>query len=255
MWINPVLLQIGPLEIHWYGLMYALSFITGFLLLQYSSLGRTLSLNSKQKDNFLIYVILGIILGGRIGYILFYNLFFYLENPLNMLYVWEGGMSFHGGVLGVLTALLIFTKRHKINFWLLADFTTIVAPIGIFFGRIGNFINGELYGRVAENFCLYFPTDPNNCRYPSQLVEAALEGVILFLLLLLIRSRQPKPGIISASFLVLYGILRTIAEIFREPDPQIGFYLGFITQGQILSMLMIIVGLVLIPIFLKKTSK
>ncbi|MBD3270446.1 prolipoprotein diacylglyceryl transferase [Candidatus Peregrinibacteria bacterium] len=250
-WIDPILINIGPISIHWYGVMYALTFIIAYFLIHKSRITKSLELDSNQKDNFIITVILGIILGGRIGYILFYNLEYYLENPLKMLFVWEGGLSFHGGLLGVMIALFYFSKKHQIKFLKLSDIVTLIAPIGIFFGRLGNFINGELYGRTAETFCLYFPTDPENCRYPSQLFEGLSEGLLLFIILYLINKKSPRHGIISAVFLILYGVFRVIAENFRQPDPQIGFIARSLTLGQILSSLMIISGIILY-IFIRK---
>lgn len=251
-WINPVIFQIGPIGVHWYGVMYVITFILAYLFFHYSWLGKKVDLTTTQKDSFLIYVILGIILGGRLGYILFYNLPYYLENPLKMFHVWEGGLSFHGGVIGILTATIIFREIHKTKFFKLTDIITTVAPLGLFFVRIGNFINGELYGRIADKFCLYFPTDPNNCRYPSQLFQALLEGLLLFIIMLLINRKNTKPGIPSSLFLILYGVFRVLAEHFREPDPQLGFIIGKFTMGQLLSIVMIICGIILFLILKNK---
>jgi phosphatidylglycerol:prolipoprotein diacylglycerol transferase len=242
-WIfDPVLVNMGPLAVRWYGVMYALSFVLGYVWFRYSKFGKSLGLPNDQKDTLLIAMILGILLGGRFGYILFYNLSYYLANPLKILAVWEGGMSFHGGVLGVFAALTWSCKKYKVPFLKLSDLITSIAPLGIFLVRIGNFINGELYGRVATNFCLYFPADPTNCRYPSQLFQAFLEGMLLFLLLILIRKFTSKTGATTAFFLLFYGIFRIIAEFFREPDAQIGFLWGGITEGQLLSLFMVVAG-------------
>lgn len=240
--INPVLAEIGPVKIHWYGVMYAVAFFLGYLYFHRSKHGKSLPLTSDQKDLFLAYVIGGILLGGRIGYILFYNLTYYLQNPLKMFAVWEGGMSFHGGLLGVGLAMFLFMKKHKVRFLVLSDVVTAIAPLGLFFGRIGNFINGELYGRIAPpgHWCLYFPSDPANCRYPSPLFHALLEGFILFWVLFFIRRRTQREGVVTSAFLFFYGVFRIIEEFFREPDPQIGFLPGGITQGQLLSAGMII---------------
>lgn len=240
---NPIIFQIGPFQAHWYGLMYALAFIFGYLYLLYSKPGKSLPLSLKQKDSLAIFTILGVLLGGRIGYILFYNLPFYLENPLNIFAVWQGGMSIHGGVLGVSLSLFIFAKIHKIKLLVLGDFITQVVPIGIMFVRIGNFINAELYGRIANSFCIHFPTDPANCRYPSQLLQSFLEGLVLFLVIFFVARKTNKTGLVSALFLMLYGLFRIITELFREPDPQIGFLAGQLTMGQLLSILMIIAGI------------
>lgn len=270
-YFQSVLAQIGPLQIHWYGVMYALAFLIGYLFLHYGPLGKKLQLDSEAKDTLLIAIILGVLVGGRLGYILFYNLGFYLGNPLKIFAVWEGGMSFHGGLLGVSVALLWFSrtfpfhrlkknKQHEqVKLLALSDFVTSVAPLGIMLGRIGNFINGELYGRVAQpgrflsNLCLYFPTDPQNCRYPSQLFESFLEGLVLFVILYVVSKYSKKTGMVTATFLVFYGIFRILVEFFREPDPHIGYLLGGLTEGQILSGLMVVGGGILI--YLLKTKK
>jgi phosphatidylglycerol:prolipoprotein diacylglycerol transferase len=163
-------------------------------------------------------------------------------------------MSFHGGLLGVLIALLWAAKKFKFKFLAFSDLIVAIAPLGLFFGRIGNFINGELYGRIADSFCLHFPTDPNNCRYPSQLIQAGLEGLLLFIIMQVVLKKSRTTGVPSAVFLVLYGIFRIMAEFFRQPDPQIGFLPGGITEGQLLSIFMIIAGIVLFVILKKKTK-
>ncbi len=243
-YFNPIMFEIGPVKAHWYGFMYALSFLIGYLYLLYSKKGKLLQ--EKLKDSFVIYVILGIVLGGRIGYVLFYNLAYYISNPLKIIAVWEGGMSFHGGLIGAAIALLIFAKKHKVKFFVLGDIVTGIASVGLFFAKIGNFINAELYGRIAQSFCIHFPTDPDNCRYPSQLLEALLEGIVLFLILYFIGRKTEKTGVVSAYFLIFYGIFRIIAEFFRQPDAQIGFFFGFVTEGQLLSSLMLIAGIYLL---------
>ncbi len=252
-WIfNPIIFEIGPIKAHWYGFMYALSFILGYLYVNYSKLGKKLDLSQKDKDNLVIIIIAGVILGGRLGYILFYNLEFYLSHPEKIFAVWEGGMSFHGGLLGSALGMFLFSKQKKIDLWKIADVITSFAPIGIMLVRIANFINGELYGRIATQYCIYFPTDPENCRYPSQLIQAALEGLILFLILQWIARKNPKTGVLSGSFLILYGLFRIAVEFVREPDPQIGFLWDVITQGQLLSILMVGAGAILLIIRRKK---
>jgi len=242
-YFNPIMFEIGPFKAHWYGFMYAISFLIGYLYLLFSKRGR--QLDEKQKDSFVIYIILGVILGGRIGYILFYNLPYYLANPVKLIAVWEGGMSFHGGLIGSGLAIMLFAKKYKIPFLKLSDIVVSIAPVGLFFAKLGNFINGELYGRIATSYCLHFPSDPGNCRYPSQLLEAFLEGIVLFIVLYIIGGKTKKPGIVSAAFLVFYGIFRIFIEFFREPDPQIGFLFGVITEGQLLSALMLLSGIFL----------
>ncbi len=253
-WIDPILLHIGPLQLHWYGLMYAITFIIAYLFLQHSKQGKNLKLNERQKDWLLIVAILSIIIGGRIGYILFYNLPYYLHNPVKMFYIWEGGLSFHGGLILTIFGIYLFAKHFKISFLKLSDLASIIAPIGIFFGRIGNFINGELYGRIATSFCLHFPTDPTNCRYPSEIFEALGEGVLIYILLYLIWKKHPKPGYMSAAFLMFYGIIRFNLEFFRQPDIQIGLFWNMISLGQILSILTFLLGIVIF-LLLRKSSK
>lgn len=251
-YFNPILFEIGPFQAHWYGLMYALTFIIGYLALHYSKAGKSLKLSTAKKDTFIFMTILGILLGARIGYILFYNLNFYLQNPAKILNVWEGGMASHGGLIGAAIAVYIFVKIKKTSFLEISDFIVTIAPIGIILIRIGNFINAELYGRIATSYCIYFPSDPTNCRYPSQLFQAFLEGFILLIVILIIRKKTKTPGILTSYFLILYGLFRIIGELFREPDPQIGFLYANITQGQLLSGLMIIAGTILLFCIYKK---
>jgi phosphatidylglycerol:prolipoprotein diacylglycerol transferase len=257
-WIDPVLLRIGPLQLHWYGFMYALAFLIAYLLFQYSKPGKNLPLKTEQKDNLLIALIFGVLLGGRIGYILFYNLPYFLANPAKIIAVWEGGMSFHGGLLGVGLVIAIYSYKYKLKFLQISDLACFCAPLGIFFGRLGNFINAELYGRISPNdqFCFNFPTDPVNCRYPSQLFEAGLEGLVLFLILFLI-SRRPnlKIGQITSLFLIFYGIFRFMVEFFREPDLQIGYLLGIFTLGQLFCLAMVLAGFILLFHTGKKAPK
>lgn len=242
---DPILFSIGPFQAHWYGLMYSIAFVACYLYLHHSKAGKALGLDSRTKDGFAIATILGILLGARLGYALFYNLNFYLEDPIKIFAVWEGGMASHGALLGSVIAAAIYTKVKKIKILPLSDLVLSIAPLGIILIRIGNFINAELYGRVAENFCIYFPTDPENCRYPSQLFQAFLEGFILLVIMQIIARKKPKPGITTAAFLIIYGIFRIIGELFREPDPQIGFLFSGITQGQLLSSIMVTVGIIL----------
>ncbi len=242
-YFNPIIFEVGPIKAHWYGFMYALSFLLGYLYIKYSK--RAQAIPSTQKDTFALALILGVILGGRIGYILFYNFSYFSENPLKIMAVWEGGMSFHGGLLGITTALIWFSKKYRHHLLYVGDLIASYAPLALFFGRFGNFINSELYGRIATKYCLYFPSDPANCRYPSQLLESLLEGLVLFIILQTVSKYTKKEGLISSLFLILYGVFRTIAEFFREPDKQIGYLWGGLTQGQLLSSLMIMTGLIL----------
>lgn len=268
-WPSPILLQIGPVAVHWYGLMYAITFLLAYYILQKTKPGRALPLNANQKDNLLIAIIIGIILGARLGYIVFYNAAYYLANPLNILFVWEGGLSFHGGVIGTIIAALLYVSWHhkqhgkkgtqQISFFQITDIAVLITPIGIMLGRIGNFINAELYGRVSPNgnFCLNFPTDPANCRYPSQLFESASEGLFLLIIMFALSKKHHQPGQPSGIFLILYGIIRFINEFFREPDVQLGFIanipgLAEITMGQILSVVLVLVGIITLIVTRKK---
>jgi phosphatidylglycerol:prolipoprotein diacylglycerol transferase len=259
---SPVMFQIGPFQAHWYGFMYALGFAIGYLYLMFSKRGKTLK--PDERDSLVLHVILGVVLGGRIGYILIYNLAYYLENPAKLLAVWEGGMSFHGGLIGVAIAVWLFRKKYKKTYLQIGDIICSIAPVGLFFAKIGNFINAELYGRIVQisepyrhfgnhpafvnlqdSLCVYFPTDPSNCRYPSQLLEALLEGIVLFIIVTLVSRKFEKQGVVAGTFLVCYGIFRIFIEFFREPDPQIGFLPGGITMGQLLSIIMVISGLLI----------
>lgn len=249
--IDPVLFEIGPLSIRWYALAYVAGIFIGWWLLKRLSNKDTPPLLSEAAlDDIIIYAILGIIIGGRIGYVLFYNLPFYMNNPLEALKVWRGGMSFHGGLLGIVTVMILFARRFKIPFFQLTDLLAVVAPIGLFFGRIANFINGELWGRAADvPWAMVFPTGGNVARHPSQLYEASLEGLALFIIMILMvyltRIRE-KIGALSGLFLLGYGLARAFVEQYREPDEQIGFLWEGLTMGQLLSTPMIVGGIGLI---------
>ena len=201
----------------------------------------------RDADDFLLWATLGVVLGGRLGYVLFYKPDFYFANPLEILTVWQGGMSFHGGLIGVVSALLLFAYRRKLNVFNLSDLVAQIAPIGLFFGRIANFINGELWGRPADvPWAMIFPTGGPTPRHPSQLYEAGLEGVILFAALWLINRHAPaarKPGFVTGCFLIGYAIARIIGEFFREPDAFLGFLYGGATMGQLLSLPVLAAGI------------
>lgn len=250
--INPIMFEIGPLKPRWYGFMYALSFLLGYLYLKKAKIAK--DIDNNQKDTLLLIIILGVLLGGRLGYILFYNLSYYLQNPLKIFALWEGGMSFHGGLIGTTVGLIWFAKKYRHNLFHLGDIITSFAPVALFLGRIGNFINGELYGKIANNYCLYFQTDPQNCRYPSQLLEAFLEGFVLFIIVQIIAKKHTQPGIVTSFFLIFYGIFRIVAELFREPDSQIGYILKYFTEGQILSLLMVIIGTIMLYLLTRKKN-
>jgi phosphatidylglycerol:prolipoprotein diacylglycerol transferase len=241
--IKPYIVKIGPFEVRWYGLMYLFGFITSYILVRYQIKKRKLPLSTKIIDEIYFYLILGLIIGARLGYVIFYNLGEYIKNPLEIFAVWHGGMSFHGGLIGALLAGVYVTKRYKLDFWLYSDLIIVTAPIGLGLGRIGNFINGELYGRVTTlPWGMVFPAGGPLPRHPSQLYEAFFEGLVLFLILWYMKDRVTKKGRLTAAFLLFYGIFRFFIEFFREPDPQLGFIIGPFTMGQILCIGMIIVG-------------
>jgi phosphatidylglycerol:prolipoprotein diacylglycerol transferase len=244
--INPVLIKLGPFQVGWYGLMYVFGFIAAYLLVRYQMKKKQLGISREEVENLFIYLMLGLIIGGRLGYVLFYDLPLYLQDPLEIFAVWHGGMSFHGGLLGVLIVGIVFSWRHKKSFWRIADLFIVTAPIGLGLGRIGNFINGELYGRVTSvPWGMIFPKGGPLPRHPSQLYESALEGGLLFVILWILKDKKLPSGGLLAIFLFLYGIFRFFVEFFREPDPQLGFILGPLTMGQLLSSLMIISGICL----------
>ncbi|WP_435627677.1 prolipoprotein diacylglyceryl transferase [Candidatus Ferrigenium straubiae] len=244
---DPVAVQLGPLAIHWYGLMYLAGFMT-FLWLGRKRIAMLNhpQINAKLLDDLLFYGVLGVILGGRLGYVLFYKASYYLAHPLEILAVWQGGMSFHGGFLGVLIAMAWFARKHNLRWLQLTDFIAPLVPPGLAFGRLGNFINGELWGRPADvPWAMVFPRVDNLPRHPSQLYEFALEGLLLFALLWLY-ARKPRPtGTVSGLFLIGYGSFRFIAEFTREPDDFLGLLSLGMSMGQWLSLPMVVAGIVL----------
>lgn len=247
--IDPVLFEIGPFAIRWYALAYLAGVFLGWWLLKRLNQKEEL-LSEKALDDIPVYAILGIILGGRLGYVLFYNLPYFLQNPAEIFMVWHGGMSFHGGLLGMLTAMWIMARRFHMPYLGLMDMIAVVAPIGLFFGRIANFINGELWGRVSDvPWAMIFPTGGPFPRHPSQLYEAALEGVVLFALLYLLATRshiRRYRGALSGLFLIGYGLARTTVEQFREPDEHLGILWDLLTMGQLLSLPMLLIGVFLL---------
>lgn len=248
--LNPIALDLGFIQIHWYGLMYLAGFL-GFWIYGTLRSRRDPHWDQNLVSDFLFYGALGVILGGRIGYILFYDLPHYIDQPLDVFKVWQGGMSFHGGLLGVIIAIYLFAYwRMKVSVFVVSDFIVPAVPIGLFFGRIGNFINGELWGKVAEDpnhFLAMKVFDPVLnawvAKYPTQLFEALLEGLVLFVILLWFSSKPRPLGAVSGLFLMGYGFFRFLVEFYRMPDPQLGYLLwGWVTMGQILSLPMILVG-------------
>ena len=247
--LDPIIINFGFLEIRWYSLAYIFGIFLGLYYAKYliKKFWYKENINVQVLDNFLIYLILGIILGGRLGYILFYNFYYYYQNPLEILFLWRGGMSFHGGVIGVLIASLIFAKKNNVKILVLTDIVVCATPIGIFLGRIANFINGELYGKKTfSDYGVIFPKIDMEPRHPSQLYEAILEGLILFFLLNIILKFKKKlfNGELSCYFLIFYSIFRIISELFREPDKHIGYIIFNISLGTIISFSFLIFGII-----------
>lgn len=247
---DPIAFSLGPLHIRWYGLMYLFGFIAGWALGRYRATRPGALWQREQVDDLLFYVALGVVFGGRIGYVLFYKLEGFLDNPTMLFKVWEGGMSFHGGLLGVLIAMVFFARKHNKGLFEVTDFIAPLITPGLFFGRIGNFINGELWGRVSDlpwAMIFYHPEAGNLPRHPSQLYEAALEGVVLFLVLWFYSAKPRPPMAVSGLFLIGYGVFRVIIEFAREPDAHLGFVaFSWVTMGQLLSIPMIVVGMILL---------
>ena len=241
--IDPVFLSIGPLQFRWYGLMYVLSFIATYFIISSEITRKKLPLTKDDVADLVFYGAMGVVLGGRIGYILFYNPGFYLNNPLKLFAVWEGGMSFHGGFLGVMLAFLLYARRRKIPFLTLIDMAALCAPVGLGLGRIGNFINGELYGRATGSpWGIIFPGSDGVPRHPSQLYEAFLEGLVLFFIVLFVSKKTRVSGVTTCSAIAGYGLFRFIVEFFRQPDAQMGLFFGLFSMGQLLSLPMLIIG-------------
>jgi phosphatidylglycerol:prolipoprotein diacylglycerol transferase len=268
--IDPVAASLGPLKVHWYGLMYLLAFASLWLLGRYRAARPGSGWNAQMVDDVVFYGVIGTILGGRMGYMLFYGWDQLIANPLSILYIWEGGMSFHGGLVGVLTALWLFGRRRGKPFWQVADFIAPLVPPGLFAGRIGNFINGELWGHPTEapwgmrvpceklgEYCRGLPpgSEWSAPLHASQLYEAALEGIVLFLILW-IYSAKPRPTMaVAGMFLLLYGVFRSLIEFVRLPDAHIG-YLAFdwVTMGQVLTLPMILAGALLLGLAYRGTG-
>lgn len=248
--INPVALQIGPLAIHWYGLMYLIGLFSAWILARYRAKKNGYDFSSEQISDLIFYAALGVILGGRLGYMLFYYYpaYSFSQDPWAWARIWEGGMSFHGGLLGVLISLYIYSKKIKKDYLQVMDFVAPLVPIGLGAGRIGNFINGELWGRVTTvPWGMIFPQAGPYPRHPSQLYEFLLEGVLLFLILWFFSAKQKPKGAVSGLFLLLYGSFRFIVEFFRQPDAQLGYFGAVnITMGQILSLPLIFGGIILL---------
>ncbi|TDH58693.1 prolipoprotein diacylglyceryl transferase [Dankookia rubra] len=244
--IDPVLVQIGPFAIRWYALAYITGIVAGWMLARRLVALPPVVATRQQVDDFVTWATLGIILGGRLGYVLFYRAGHYLTHPLEILQVWQGGMSFHGGALGVIVALVLYCRQQRIDLLGFGDRVTAVIPIGLCLGRLANFVNGELWGRVTDvPWGMVFPTGGPEPRHPSQLYQAGLEGVALFVLLQVlvhVPAIRARRGFVAGAFLAGYGVARSVGELFRQPDAFLGFLLAGATMGQLLSVPMILVG-------------
>ena len=255
--LDPILFDFGILVIRWYSLAYVFGILIGWWLgkriISKKFQNPHYNFDNKEFDNLITYIIISMLIGGRVGYALFYNLEYYLLNPFDIIKIWEGGMSFHGALVGIILGTYYFSIKKNISTFLLLDIIAFVAPVGIFFGRIANFINGELVGKTTNIFWgVIFPNIDSNVRHPSQLYEAFLEGIVLFAIMNLILFRDKyKTGTCSYVFLIFYGIFRIFSEFYREPDIQVGYLFDLMSMGTMLSILMVIAGII---IFLKKND-
>jgi|TARA_B100000767_G_scaffold75504_1_gene72100 phosphatidylglycerol:prolipoprotein diacylglycerol transferase len=251
---DPVAFQIMSFEIRWYSLAYIAGIIIGWLLCKKIFIRKS-DINEK-FDDYITYLVIGIIIGGRLGYIIFYNFSYYINNIFDIFKVWEGGMSFHGGLIGIIVASILFSKKNNQDSFLYMDLVSLVAPIGIFFGRLANFINSELYGTPTDiPWAVTFIQVDNLSRHPSQLYEAILEGIILFIILIYFKNKNylKKPGLISGLFLIFYSIFRFFIEFVRVPDEQLGYLIFELSMGQIISLIFLVIGIILF--YLKNENK
>ena len=251
---DPVAFQIISFEIRWYSLAYIAGIIIGWMLCKKIFIQKS-DINEK-FDDYVTYLVIGIIIGGRLGYIIFYNFNYYINNLFDIFKVWEGGMSFHGGLIGIIVASILFSKKHNQDSFLYMDLVSLVAPIGIFFGRLANFINSELYGAPTDiPWAVIFIQVDNLSRHPSQLYEAILEGIILFIILMYFKNKDylKKPGLISGLFLIFYSLFRFFIEFVRVPDEQLGYLIFELSMGQIISLIFFVIGIILF--YLKNENK
>ena len=251
---DPVAFQIMSFEIRWYSLAYIAGIIIGWLLCKKILIQKS-DINEK-FDDYITYLVIGMIIGGRLGYIIFYNFSYYINNFFDIFKVWEGGMSFHGGLIGIIVASILFSKKNNQDSFLYMDLVSLVSPIGIFFGRLANFINSELYGTPTDiPWAVTFIQVDNLSRHPSQLYEAILEGIILFIILIYFKNKNylKKPGLISGLFLIFYSIFRFFIEFVRVPDEQLGYLIFELSMGQIISLIFFVIGIILF--YLKNENK
>lgn len=261
--IDPIIFEVGPFALRWYALAYIVGIVLAWRYMRHLVMQDRLWDASRRPsptdmDDFVVWGTFGIILGGRLGYVLFYNPGHYLSNPSEILAVWTGGMSFHGGFLGTVLAMVLFSRKREISIWRLFDLAGTAAPIGLFFGRLANFINSELWGRTTDvPWAFVFPTGGPEPRHPSQLYEAALEGIVLFLVIRVLTHRfglLKRPGFVAGAFACGYGIARCIVEFYRVPDAQIGYLSGFLTMGMLLSVPMILIGGIVMVLSCKRST-
>lgn len=255
--IDPIIFSIGPIALRWYGLMYLIGFVAALFLANRAADKSKGLWTREQVSDLLFYAFLGVVLGGRVGYVLFYQFELFLSDPTYLFKIWEGGMSFHGGLLGVISAVFLFARKTNKHYLAVGDFVAPLVPIGLGMGRIGNFINAELWGRQTDvSWAFVFPTDPERLpRHPSQLYEFFLEGLVLFVILFLMTRKPRTLGLASGTFLIGYGVFRMIVEMYREPDAHLGFIFSYISMGQILSLPMVLAGIGLIVLGAKIQAK
>ncbi len=246
-WINPILFSLGPVQLHWYGALHVMAFVIGGLLLKYLYRQKFWALSEGAIDQYIVWLILAMFIGSRLFYVFIYNWDYYSTHLLEIFALWKGGMSFYGSLIAMGLVSWIFAQKHKLHFFQITDCLAIAGSQGILWGRIGNFINGELYGRVTDSWIgVIFPTGGPFPRHPSQLYEGILEGFVLFIILFYLFPRERFYGVISSLFLLGYGVLRFFVEFFREPDAQFGFYLKFFSFGQVLCILTMLFGWVML---------
>ena len=257
--INPVLFELGPFQIRYYGLLWAAGFVIAYFLINYMAKRKQLPLTKDDVSDLIVYEIVGVVLGARLAYILFYNPQFYIQNPLEILVLWHGGLSFHGGLLGAIASAYLFCKKKKMEFYDLADIVVVPAALALALGRLGNFANAELYGRITNvPWCIDYSKNqfvevPSVCRHPSQ-IYASIKNLIIFSALWLIKDKKMPKGFMFWSFVALYGLFRTIVELFRQPDEQIGFIFNYFSMGQLLSFPLFLMGAYMLFRLKKKTT-
>ena len=239
--LNPVLLSVGPFEIRYYGLFYVLGFVMAYFIINHLAKKRELSLSKDDVADYLLYIIIGVILGARIFHIVVYNLPYYMANPFEIIAIWHGGLAFHGGLIGAVIGAWLFCKRKKIDFYEMADITVIPLALGLALGRIGNFINGELIGRITDVPWSVKFLNAEGFRHPSQIYES-FKNLLIFSTLWTIKDKKLPKGFLFWTFVIMYSVLRFLVEFLRQPDPQLGFIIGFLTMGQVLSIVMFSIG-------------